>query len=193
MRTDLDTILTPGAHDESPRLAEAGTVTKVDGTEGRVLVRLKPESAVDALDDEFLLVKVNGGIAPMRVTGVTRRGDRSATVTLANIRTTAQAQTLVGCKVFAKSEGGDYGGDDDYERDSLIGFTIVDTEIGEVGTIEDVDDSVSVNPLFVVETPTGQTLIPAAKEFIVGIDEDAKALTMTLPDGLLNLGDAPEA
>ena len=193
MRTDLDTILTPGQKKGSVRMTGAGTVTKTDGTDGRILVKLKPDGLIDIFDDEHLIVEVDGGAVPMRITDVKRRGDRSATIELANIKTADQARHLVGCRVLGLDERDEDEDSDDLEMGSLIGFTINDPSTGEVGVIEDIDDSVAINPLFVVSTPSGEVLIPAADEFVIDIDEEGKTLTMSLPAGLLNLDDTPEA
>lgn len=192
MRTDLDTILTPGRIGDNLRKVAAGTVTKSDGTEGHVLVKLSPDCDMDVFANDFLFVEVNGGIVPMRMTDVKRRGDRSATVALGNIATERQAKALVGCKVYGTPEEGDDGEEGDNDMASLIGYTLVDETSGPVGVVGDIDDSVAANPLLIVRTTQGEALIPAADEFVVSVDDKARTLTLRLPEGLLNLGDAPE-
>lgn len=192
MRTDLDTILTPGQTTSALRKAVAGAVTKTDGTEGHVLVKLSPDCDMEVFDDDFLFVEVNGGIVPMRMTDVKRRGDRSATIALGNIATESQAKALVGCKVYGTPDD-DEEGDDDLDMASLTGYTVIDEAAGEIGVIQDIDDSVAANPLLVVSTPEGETLIPAADEFVVDVDDENQVITLRLPDGLLNIDDAPEA
>ena len=67
----------------------------------------------------------------------------------------------------------------------LAGFTVIEEETGTVGIIDYVDDS-TANILFVVKDKDGETIyIPAAEEFITGLDPDDKTITMRLPDGLL--------
>lgn len=192
MRTDLDTILTPGRPSVAIRKVAAGTVTKSDGTEGHVLVKLSPDCDIDIFADDFLFVEVNGGLVPMRMTDVKRRGDRSATVALGNIATERQAKALVGCKVYGTPEEGDDDGEYDSDMASLIGYAVVDETAGPIGVVDDIDDSVAANPLLIVRSPQGEALIPAADEFVVSVDDKSRTLTLRLPDGLLNLGDAPE-
>lgn len=193
MRTDLDTILTSVKKDgPQARKAIAGSVTKSDGTEGHVLVKLSPDCDMDVFEDDFLFVEVNGGIVPMRMTDIKRRGDRSATVALANVTSESQAKALVSCKVYGTPDEAE-GDDEDYDMASLKGYTAVDEMAGQIGVITDIDDSVPANPLLVVLTPEGEeTLIPAADEFVVSVDDENGIITLSLPEGLLNLGDAPE-
>ena len=48
-------------------------------------------------------------------------------------------------------------------------------------------DTTTVNTLFVVEREEEELLVPAQEEFIVGIDQKQKLITVELPEGLLNL------
>lgn len=66
------------------------------------------------------------------------------------------------------------------------GFKAIDTELGELGEIVDVDDS-TMNTLFVVEGENDETLIPAQEEFIVNIDHENKEIIFELPEGLVSM------
>ena len=66
------------------------------------------------------------------------------------------------------------------------GFKAIDTELGELGEIVDVDDS-TMNTLFVVEGEDDETLIPAQEEFIVNIDHENKEIIFELPEGLVSM------
>lgn len=189
LRTDLDSIKT--SNTQSRPLAWVGSITKIDGAEGHVLVKLKPDADADPFDSDFLIVEVDGRPVPLRVDSLTMRGERSATVCFSSIATVSQAQFLVGCKVLASPS--DDGSEDGALDESLVGYAVIDSALGNIGVIADVDDSVPVNPLFVVDTPNGEVLIPAAEEFVVDIDDDARELHLQLPEGLINIDEAYEA
>ena len=58
-------------------------------------------------------------------------------------------------------------------------------EHGHLGTLVDVDES-TINTLFVVERPDGDSLfIPAQEVFVVDINHDEHIIKFNLPDGLL--------
>lgn len=189
MRTDLDSILTTEKikNNTLRPLDEVGAVTKTDGTDGEVLVKLAPGTDADEIfDADHLLVRVAGGVVPMRINSVTRRGDRAATVSLAHIDSARQAEFIVGCKVCAEP-------DEDYEEeeDTIVGYELIDVNAGPVGVIDDIDDTVAANPLFVVTRPDGsEILIPAADELIRGVDDDQRTVTMDVPAGLIDAADA---
>ncbi len=197
MRTDIDTIITPGRDREPMAMADAGTITKTDGTNGGVLVKLRPDvDYAGVFGAEFLFVVTDGGVVPMRMAKTTRRGDRAATVELANICTADQAAPLVGCKIRSEAAAA-LGQEDDEDMDeepTLVGYAVLTEEDGTVGEIEAIDDSVAANPLFIVRRTDGtELMLPAADDFVMSLDDDAKTITLRLPKGLLNLDEAEEA
>ena len=69
----------------------------------------------------------------------------------------------------------------------LVGFEIDDIHHGKLGKILDVDPS-TINTLFIIERQGAENLlIPAHEEFILGIDQEKRLITVELPEGLLNL------
>ena len=82
----------------------------------------------------------------------------------------------------------DYFDDPDMEIVAdFVDFRIVDSNLGEIGTIVDVDDS-TANVLFVVENTAGNRIfVPVAEEFINAIDDERRIIETTLPDGLVDL------
>lgn len=68
----------------------------------------------------------------------------------------------------------------------IIGFTITDSNFGNIGTITAVNDN-SSQVLFVVKTDKNDVLIPMIDEFIKNVDRDNKKITVTTPDGLIQM------
>lgn len=69
-----------------------------------------------------------------------------------------------------------------------IGFTLIDPEGTALATVVAHEDNPAHPLLVVCRTSDAQTArIPLVEDFIVSIDEEAKTITMALPDGLLDL------
>ena len=66
-----------------------------------------------------------------------------------------------------------------------------DVPHGMLGEVVDVDTA-TVNTLFIVEREGEELLVPAQEEFIRGIDQQQKLITVELPEGLLNLDELEE-
>ncbi len=73
----------------------------------------------------------------------------------------------------------------------LIGCTLVDVAHPDapivVGQIENVERAVGTAPLLIVQSASGEILIPFAKIYLRKIDLDARRLEMALPEGLTDL------
>ena len=68
-----------------------------------------------------------------------------------------------------------------------------DAQQGLLGTIIEVDES-TINTLFVVERLDGEELlVPAQEEFLLGIDQENRVVTVELPQGLLDLENVESA
>lgn len=98
------------------------------------------------------------------------------------------AETLRGLEVaIPKAERAPLEEDAVYISD-LVGCLLVDARSGaEVGNIADVDRDSGATPLLVVETSSGEVLVPFAKAFQPKIDLAVRRIEMRLPEGLLDL------
>ena len=65
----------------------------------------------------------------------------------------------------------------------LEGLKVFDSGNKNIGIVKRVEQY-PANDIIVVENETEEILIPAIKEFVVGIDIEAKKLTVNLPEGL---------
>jgi 16S rRNA processing protein RimM len=63
---------------------------------------------------------------------------------------------------------------------------VIDTSYGEVGIIEDVID-LAINPLLQIKQDSKEVLIPLAANVVQAIDRKKKTMTITAPEGLIEL------
>ena len=68
----------------------------------------------------------------------------------------------------------------------VIGFTILDSEHGDIGIIESVNDSAS-QVLFEVKKGNKELLIPVTDDIITKVDRKSKTVHVTTPEGLVQL------
>lgn len=68
----------------------------------------------------------------------------------------------------------------------IIGFTMTDTNHGVIGTITGVNDTTS-QALFEVDHDGVEILVPMNDHFIVAVDREKRDITVTTPDGLIDL------
>ncbi|MCT4699877.1 ribosome maturation factor RimM [Tenacibaculum haliotis] len=68
----------------------------------------------------------------------------------------------------------------------VIGFTIIDKNYGEVGTLAYVNDK-AAQPLFEIENGDTEIFIPMIDDFIKKVDREHKTIEVETPKGLIEL------
>lgn len=164
-----------------------GYLSKYRGLDGE-LELVFTDDAFDRGTSEYLVLKLDGILVPFFWEEYRFKNDTTAIVKLEDIDTDADAKKLVGKEVYYPlcHEATD---DAPAELRSLKAFTgfSVATAAGPLGTVAGVDDS-SANTLLYIDTPQGQeVIVPLHADFLTAYDLKARTLTLTLPDGLLDL------
>ncbi len=155
-------------------------------------------NAILDIDETFLsdgnavIVELDGIFVPFYASGIRPKGNTSYLVKLDGIDSEEEARRFVNKIIYAlKSELAPFlevEEEDIADEDELIGYEIIDHDTNNViGEIEAIDSSTS-NLLFIVASPSEETIyIPAAEEFVVDIDDKDKKIYMRLPEGLIDL------
>ncbi len=165
---------------------QIGNITKTHALRGEVVFHIT-DDIFDRTDSDYLIVEVEGILVPFFIEEYRFRSDTSVLMKFDDIDTADQAQRLVGCRVFFEKSKAAESGEEELSLNYFVGFQVQNEDGTVIGTVEDIDDR-NENWLFVVTRPDGsETLIPAHEEFITDINHEAKTLTMSLPEGLLDL------
>ena len=168
-------------------LTPIGAFLKPHGIKGEIAAELDIDCD-SVMSLSCIVVEMDGIYVPFFIGASRPKGRDTALLTVDGVGNENEAAQFAGKTVYAKAdeiegeEGEDSAGT--YVTD-MAGYTIVNPEGDTVGKIDYVDDSTQ-NILFVVETPTQETVyIPAAPELMTALDLDRKTITMELPEGLL--------
>ena len=161
-----------------------GRIGRLFGTDGGVMITLYASFPDDFRMEEPLFVEIDKLAVPLFCSRFERRGQSGAVVHFDDIDTERRAEEfLIGREILI--EEGDDENDDEFYMEDLIGFSVVVVDERK-GVISDYYDS-EANPLFEIELDGRQHLIPAAEEFIAGIDFEGQSIKLVLPEGLLEL------
>lgn len=138
----------------------------------------------DRVDCPYLIASIDGIFVPFFVKEYRFKGGDSALITLEDVTTDLQAKRFSGIDVYFPRKYFDENEEVEYSLEYFRGFDVIDQNVGEIGTITDVDDS-TLNILFLLEDKTGaEVIIPASEDFMTNIDPDKKILYVNLPEGL---------
>ena len=160
-----------------------GRIGRLFGTDGGVMVSLYTTFPDDFKNEEPLFVYVDELAVPLFCSDFERRGQSGAIIHFDDIDSERRAEEyLIGREIFIREEQEEH--DDEFYMEDLIGFEV---RIGKLrGELIDYYDS-EANPLFEIRIADREHLIPAAEEFIAGIDFEQRSIKFILPDGLLEL------
>ena len=163
-----------------------GRLGKPHGVQGEISFMFD-DDVFDRSDADYLVLDIDGILVPFFMEEYRFKGSETAIMKFCDIDSQEQAANLTGCDVYFPRHIAD-GDEDNVSWAEIIGFTLADETSGkEVGAIVHVDDA-TLNILFSVETPTGEEiLIPASDDLITDVDKQERTITMSIPEGLLDL------
>ena len=128
--------------------------------------------------------------APRRVhvASVAERSETEALVAFDEVPDLGVAELVVGCRCLVREAEVDHSlieADDDLP--DWEGWRVEDVRAGFVGEVAALDDR-AMQPLLVVRRDDGrETLVPLVDAFVEAVDEDARAIRLSCPEGMLVL------
>ena len=159
-----------------------GRLGKTHGVRGEVSF-LFDDDVFDRTDADYLILRVDGILVPFFIEEYRFKSDANAIVKFDGIDTQERARELTGCDVYFPRSLAE-GDEGDISWSILVGFDILEAQSGKaVGRIAAIDDA-TMNILFELEDGR---LVPASEDLITAIDQEARTITMHIPEGLLEL------
>lgn len=153
-----------------------GRLTRTHGKRGE-LQCLMSNDYWDNADATFIILKLDNILVPFRVLDWRGKGCESLIFQLDHINDEQAAQQLIGTEAFMLLS--DINQEDEIMPtwQSLVGFKVIDTDQGELGIVNIVDET-TINTLI---TLSDGRLIPIHEDFIIDINAEDKLLTICLP------------
>lgn len=168
-----------------------GFVRKTHGIKGELNIIL--DTVYDADGLKFLVFDIDSIFVPFLINSLRTNTADSCLVTLKGIDNVEDAKQFTGKTVFAlRSEIKEQNGleeDDDSENmylSDLVGYCAYDGKGDKIGDITGFNDDTS-NILLEISRPDGQTvLVPFVDDWIENLDREKRAITLWLPEGLID-------
>lgn len=160
-----------------------GRIGKPHGIKGELTMMVE-DDVFDRVEGEYLILLIDGILVPFFIEDYRFRSEQSALVKFCDIDTQERASELTGCDVFFPRSLSDSDDTDTLTWQEAIGYQVADDNSGKtLGTISYIDTS-TANTL--IELYNGM-LIPAAYEIIKDINTEQRLITMSLPEGLMEI------
>lgn len=164
-------------------LVPIGHTLKPHGIGGEIKLALEPPF-LDAIEDiKVLFIQQKGAPVPYFLENV--RIGNAVIVKLEDVNTREQAELIANSSISVRET--DLPADmDDYGFAFLEGFKLHDEFVGEIGKIIEIAE-LPHQVMAVVNYQNREVLIPLNDTYIQKIDKRKKLITMSLPEGLLDI------
>ena len=161
---------------------EIGYISKTHGLKGHVILRLNELVNIDE-NIKSVFLDLNGSQVPYFVEEC-RPNNTGYIIKLETIDVVETSKKLIGKKAFSLP---DFILEEDESLKEFIGYTIIDSKLGNIGNIADVDEKTD-NAIIKVIHPSGiEIILPFNDDFIIEIDDDLKTIQFNAPEGLIEM------
>lgn len=162
-----------------------GQITKVNGFEGAVTVKLEKNFSENVPEMESVFLEIEGRPVPFFISDSEYSGANILKLKFEGYDSIEKVREFIGCKVFLTT--GIPAKNDSDDIQSLIGYQVLIQGDELLGSI----NKVILNPgqllLEVLSTENKEILIPFHEHFISSIDKKRKIIVMDIPEGLIEI------
>jgi 16S rRNA processing protein RimM len=169
-----------------------GKIAKKFSFKGEVLAYLDTDEPGIYENLESVFVECNKHLVPFFIENSSLHKNDFLRIRFEDLQTEAEADALLGCDLYLPLSMLPKLSGNKFYFHEVIGFTVEDKRLGNVGQIQSINDS-TAQPLFEVIYDDGQNieakqiLIPMIDQFLVKIDRENKKVIMDLPQGLIEM------
>ena len=163
-----------------------GKIIKKFSFKGEVVIRLDTDEPETYQGMESIFVDIGGNLVPFFIEKSSLSNGNKLRVKFEDIGTEADAEAILKSDAYLPLTMLPKLTGDKFYYHEVIGFKIEDVNFGEVGIIQDINDS-SAQPLFEVLRDDIEIFIPMIDDFIKKIDRDNNTVVVETPEGLIDL------
>ena len=163
---------------------QLGRITKPFGYKGQVIFFLDVDDPEEYADLDAVFVDVKGHLMPYFIKEMNIK-DNKAIVTFDDI-SNEEALSLVGNELYLPLDLLPELTGNRFYFHEVIGWHVVDSEKGDIGTIRSVIDY-PAQPLFQIMKNDTEILVPVIDPIIQKVDREKKTMFITAPSGLIDL------
>lgn len=162
---------------------EIGYISKTHGLKGHVTLRLKEDIFIDEEKITSIFLDINGSQVPYFVEEI-KLANQGYLVKFENIDSVETSKKLIGKTAYCLE---DFITEDEESLKYFIGYTVIDSKYGNIGTIVDIDDKTE-NVVITVAHPSGaEIILPFNDDLLNEIDDDMKTVDLNSPEGLIEM------
>lgn len=163
-----------------------GYVAKLHGYKGEVSLFLDVTNPEDYAGLDAVFIDLHDQLTPFFIESFKLKNKGFAAVKFEGVNTEKDARLILRKSLYLPAQVlPELSGTEFYDHE-VLDFTVIDTNFGEVGKVESVID-LAVNPLLQIMNGKKEILVPLIKGLVKSIDRKKKIMTITAPEGLIEM------
>ena len=163
-----------------------GKIVKKYSFKGELLVKLDTDDPDQFVEMESVFVEQHKRLIPFFIQQSSLHKTELLRVKFEEVTNESDANALLGCELYLPLELLPKLTGNKFYYHEIIGFTVIDNEFGEVGTVTSVNDT-TAQALFEIDRNGKEILIPINDQFIQKVDHAGKTIFLEVPEGLIDL------
>ncbi len=166
---------------------QIGRLGKPFGLQGAIKVQLWDEFVGLVPPKNVLFVRQGGDVIPFFFTSFKEQGAHLL-VFFEDVDNPNAAHKVAKNDIFVRKQDmpNVFLEEETSEMENVLGFEIIDTNLGKIGAILDYDEK-PYQTVVLVEYLEQEVMIPWVEAYILDFDEKKKSILMDLPEGLLDI------
>ncbi len=153
---------------------------------GEVLIKLDTDEPETYENLESVFISMGNSLVPFFIVQSRLHRSNLLRVDFEEVSDEAEADKIIGSEVYLPLDRLPPLSGKKFYYHEVIGFSLVDSKYGDIGTIVSINDS-AAQALFVSDKDGKQLLIPINDEIITEIDRIEKTIFVKTPEGLVSL------
>ncbi|NQY05221.1 MAG: 16S rRNA processing protein RimM [Flavobacteriaceae bacterium] len=163
-----------------------GKIVKKYSFKGEVLVKLDTDEPQLYTKLESVFISLGNNLVPFFIDDARLHKSNLLRLKFEDVDTEDDADQLIKCDLYLPLSFLPKLSGNKFYYHEVVGFTVVDTNFGEVGTITGVNDN-TAQALFEIDRDGTEILIPLNDEFISEVSRVKKQVIVSTPEGLIDL------
>ncbi|MBT8282044.1 MAG: ribosome maturation factor RimM [Muriicola sp.] len=163
-----------------------GKIVSKYSFKGEVLIKLDTDEPELYDNLESVFISLGNSLVPFFIQHCQLHRSSLLRVRFEEVKEEADADRILGSEIYLPLKFLPKLSGKKFYYHEVIGFTLMDKNYGNIGTLISVNDSAS-QALFVAEKEGKQLLIPINDDIITGIDREEKTIFVETPEGLVSL------
>lgn len=153
---------------------------------GEVVIKLDTDEPELYTEMESVYVEFGANLVPFFIDKSSLHKGNQLRVQFEDVYSDEEADSILKCGVYLPLDLLPKLTGDKFYFHEVIGFTVVDSSFGEVGTLVHINDK-AAQPLFEIDSDGKEVFIPMIDDFIKKVDRENKTIHVTAPEGLIEL------